>query len=186
MGVGDEPVRRLVESDVAVGAQTEHLQIDPAGTCNRALVAFALPCGVRGQSIQEVDVPRVHIHLIQEVAAHERLKAPRIVAGNAEEFVEAENGGTAEVDTPMAVQTRQFPIERDRRASGGKPEDAGRARGERSGDVLRKRPRERLGGDEDVEGQRFYLYRGIRAPPRASASASQTAPDAGSSTSCRT
>ena len=47
--------RRLVEADVAVGADAEDLQADAAGVRDRLLVAGALRFRIRRDAVQDVD-----------------------------------------------------------------------------------------------------------------------------------
>ena len=53
-----ERAGRLVEADVAVGADAEHLQVDAAGGGDRLLVARALGVGIRRSAVEEVDPVR--------------------------------------------------------------------------------------------------------------------------------
>ena len=57
MRARDQRPRRLVEADVAVGAEPEDLQVDAAGARDRALVAGALArTPARGDgAVQKVD-----------------------------------------------------------------------------------------------------------------------------------
>ena len=68
----------LVESDVAVGAEAENLQVDPAGAIDRALVAIAFTRRVARRPIQKVNSPQLQVDVIEEMALHERTVAAPI------------------------------------------------------------------------------------------------------------
>ena len=58
MGARLQRRRRLVETDVAVGADAEDLHVDAAGARDRLLVALALRLGIRRVAVEEVDLRR--------------------------------------------------------------------------------------------------------------------------------
>ena len=60
--------RRLVETDVAVGADAEDLQVDAAGRRDRLLVARALRLGIRRGAVEKIDLRRrPDVHAGEEV-----------------------------------------------------------------------------------------------------------------------
>ena len=56
MRAGAQLARRLVEADVTVGANTEDLNVDPAGVRDFRLVAIALLFQIRCRAVQKTDV----------------------------------------------------------------------------------------------------------------------------------
>ena len=102
-----------------------------------------------------------------------------------DEFVEIERSGAAEIRPPGAVQPHELAIQRNRRGPGRQPKDDGRLRGQQLGDMGGQRSRDtfRCVEDADLHERQSRLYLGTLAPPRASASASHTAPMAGSASS---
>ena len=53
--------RRLVEADVAVGANAEDLQVDSARVGNLLLVARAFGFGIGGSAVEEMDPLRIDV-----------------------------------------------------------------------------------------------------------------------------
>jgi hypothetical protein len=104
MRAGNQLARRFVEPDVAIGAETEDLEVDPTLPPDRRLVALALAQRIPGSTIQKVDLPRRHLHAIEEMALHERAIAVRVATSQPLELVEIECRDGCQVDTARAVE----------------------------------------------------------------------------------
>src|SRR4051812_48984659 len=98
MGPGLKRVSRLVEADMAVGAEAEDHQIDAAGALDRALEARAFPVGVPDRPVKEVNLLPRNVDMVEQVAVHERTIASRIGRIDAEEFVEIEGGRRRKIE----------------------------------------------------------------------------------------
>src|SRR5262245_44371243 len=98
MRARDERVRRLVEADVTVRAEPEDLQVDAACALDRSLVARALGGRVARHPVQEMDLSRRHVHVIEEMPTHERAVAAGIRRRETDEFVEIERRRLREID----------------------------------------------------------------------------------------
>jgi len=120
----------FVEADVTVASEAEDQQIDPAGARECPFVAFALSLEISGGAIQHVRAPRVQIHVIEEMAAHEPAVAALIVSVQADEFVEVEGRDAREVDCARPPQRYQFAIQRNRRPAGRQSEHQPRIAGD--------------------------------------------------------
>lgn len=116
---------RLVESDVTRPADPENLQIDPARLPDRALVGFTIrrdfPRG--NHTIRDMDVFRKDIHMGEEIPIHESSITPGMISAEPFIFIEIERDDIRERQILLPVETDQFRIERQGRASGREPEN---------------------------------------------------------------
>src|ERR687889_2739021 len=111
MRPGLQRAGRLVESDMTVGANPEHLQIDPPCIRNLTFVSQTLCLGIRGGAVEKMTVFRSDVHAIEEMRLHEAAVAPGVRAGNAEELIEIERHDAREVRS-LGMQLHQLAIER--------------------------------------------------------------------------
>src|SRR4029079_12499863 len=100
----DQRARRLVETDVAVHAQSEDLQADAPRPLDRALVAAAFPFDIVGHAVQKLNPAARQVDAIEEMALHERAIAARIARRETEKLVEVERRRAAEVGAACLVQ----------------------------------------------------------------------------------
>ena len=139
---------------MAVGAEAEELQVDPARAANRALVAFALGRDVSHRAVQKMDPPRREIDVVEQMPLHEGAIAARIATVEAEELVEVEGRGAAKTRAAGAVPARDFVIQRNRRAAGRQAEHQTRVVAKRRGDGGRQRVGGSTGCGEDFDSHR--------------------------------
>src|SRR5689334_15096390 len=90
MRPGRQRRRGLVEADVAVAADPEDLQIDPAGLQDRGLEALALGFEIGGAPVEEMNRSRPHIDMPEQVLAHVGAIAAGMLRIEADELVEIE------------------------------------------------------------------------------------------------
>jgi hypothetical protein len=126
---------RLVEADVPVHPQPKDLQIDAAGAVDRAFVAAAFPLHVAGRAVQEMYPARRQVDVIEQLGLHESAITAWIARVEADEFVEVEGRGAAEIGAAETVQPDQLAIQRDRRSAGRQAENHRRLPGKSSRDV---------------------------------------------------
>ena len=69
-GAGVKGGKRLVEADMPGLADAEDLQVDPAAPLDGRLVAAAFLVQVAREAIGQVGVPRVHVHVAEQVVIH--------------------------------------------------------------------------------------------------------------------
>src|SRR5688500_18248044 len=117
-----ERTRRLVEPDVSVGADPQHLQVDSPGQGNLPFVPQALCVRILGAAIEEVTILRPDVHVAEQVLPHEAAIAAWMRRREAEKLVEVESRDAGEID-PGGVKGDELTIERERRAPGGQTED---------------------------------------------------------------
>src|SRR3954470_13036040 len=175
---------RLVEADVAVGADAEDLQVDAAGRRDRRLVALAFGLGVGSRAVEEADPLGRQVDAREQVLLHEDAIAAWMSRGNAGELVEVERGRAREVGLPVRVQAGELVIQPDGRAAGREAEHDARALADGRGHLHRQRAGEHPLVLKNRDFHYSALYDGMTNPPRASARARRTAPDAGSTLSC--
>ena len=97
--------RRLVEADVPVGADPEHLQIDAPGIGDFTFVAHALGLRIRGRAVEKMPVLRLDVHVAEQVLLHEASIAARVIRRYAEELVEVERRDLREIDAVLHAAT---------------------------------------------------------------------------------
>src|SRR5687767_9501562 len=71
---GGERRRGLVESEVAVAADPQELQVDSPGGADVALVLLTQAGQIAALGGRHVDAPALYIHAAQELLFHERMK----------------------------------------------------------------------------------------------------------------
>src|SRR5207249_3503326 len=103
--------RRLVEGDVAVGADAQDLQVDPAAFRDTLLVPFAEGGVVTGRPGGNIDVLPRDVHVLEEVLVHEVVVALRVTRRQAHVLVEIERGHAREVELLLLVQSHQLLIQ---------------------------------------------------------------------------
>src|SRR5688572_28317755 len=106
-------VARLVETDVAVGAEAEELEILVPDPGERVVVPAAFQVEIGRAAVQEMRARRLHVEPVQEMPFQESLKARVMVWREADELVQREGLDQREVDTFDAVQSLQLPVGRD-------------------------------------------------------------------------
>lgn len=114
--------RGLIEAYVAVGSQTENLNVDPADSRDRALVAPALSLDVAGTAVERVCSSPGDVDVIEQMRAHEAVIAGGILTAQPEELVEIERRHACEIDVVCRVQPDQVVVEQRGGPAGGKPE----------------------------------------------------------------
>src|SRR6185437_4245198 len=74
-----ERARRLVEGDVAVGADAQDLEVDPAALRDALLVPLAEGWVVAGRPRGNIDVVSGNVYVLEEVLVHEIVVALRVI-----------------------------------------------------------------------------------------------------------
>ena len=174
MGPRLEGGRRLVEADVAVGADAENLHVDSAGGGDLTLVARALLLRIGGGAIQEMNPLGRQVDAAEEMRVHEAAKAAGVVGRDADELVEVEGRRARQIGGPLLHARRQLVVEADWRPSGRESEHETGSVRERAGDAVGQRARgSASSGKIAIRGRtrrshHSDTYLGIRAPPFAS------------------
>lgn len=163
MGRRFQLVTRLVEPDVAVAADADKLQIDPAGSLNRSLVQGTFGVEVFGGPIQEVNLRWWQVHAGKQVVLHERPEAAGVSWPYAAEFVQVERDGAREVHLAGRMQPAQLGVRGNRAVPRRQSEDERWRPCERVGDAPRDRGRGEISGIEDVD---VHALRDVRRHPR--------------------
>ena len=89
-GAGAESGERLVEADVPGLADAEDLQVDAAAPLNGGLIAAAFLVQVGRQAVGQIGVPRVHVHVAEQVVIHVVPVRVRVRREQADILVEVE------------------------------------------------------------------------------------------------
>src|SRR5260370_34060285 len=117
-GARTEARGRFVESDVAVAADAENLQVDAAGIANSLFVGGAiLLVASLDRAIGDVDVGGRYVHMREKILLHEIVKTLRMACWEAQIFVQVEGDDAREVQFLFAVQADQFLIHLQRRVA---------------------------------------------------------------------
>lgn len=75
MSAETQPLRRLVERDVAIAADADDAEVEPAGASKRAVEAAGLLPRVARSAVQHVHARRLQVHVAEQMCPHERMKA---------------------------------------------------------------------------------------------------------------
>src|SRR5687768_1937950 len=90
MRQGAELPRGLVEADVAVGADSQDLNVDTTGVGDRSLVTVALLIQVRRRAVQKVDVLGWNASRTEEMRLHELPVAAGVRTIEPDELIQIE------------------------------------------------------------------------------------------------
>src|SRR5258708_15584512 len=111
---------RFVESDVAVAADAENLQVDAARIANGLFVGRTILMVVSlDGAIGDVDVAGRHVHVSEKILMHEMVKTLRMVRREAQVFVEVECDDPREIQFLLVVQANELLVHSKHRASCG-------------------------------------------------------------------
>ena len=113
----------FVETDVAVAAEAEELDVDPAGVENALFVTAALGVKIGRRAVGHVGALWVDVDVAEEIFPHEIPVGLVVRAGEADILVEVKGRHAAEIEPFVAVETDEFLIEAERGAAGGEAED---------------------------------------------------------------
>lgn len=103
---GSEAGIGLVETDVAIAADAENLEVDSAGLFNGAFVFVAVGGIILAKSAAgDVDSIRREIYVLEKIGMHEVVKALWIVGREAQIFVQIEAGGLREIEALRFVKS---------------------------------------------------------------------------------
>ena len=111
---------RLVETDVAGAADAQNLEVDSSHLPDLLLVATAGGenlAPVKGP-IGDMDGVGRNVDMVEEMFPHEAAVALQLVGLHRPVFVEVERDNRAKGNTFFAVQTDEFVVDADRRATG--------------------------------------------------------------------
>ena len=113
----------LVETDVAVAADAEELQVDAAGLADGVFVGFAVVVVVATDgAIGDVDVVGIDVDVGEEILLHEMMETLRMRGGEAEVLVKIESDDLGEIERAGFVETDEFLVDGDHGAPGGQAE----------------------------------------------------------------
>ena len=103
---------------MAVFAHATEEQVEAAGLDDRLLIGGALGLGVGGVAVQDVDVLRRLVDLVEQVAVHEGVVALGMVHGKAHVLVHVEGNHVLEGDLAGLDHADEFGIGVDRGGAG--------------------------------------------------------------------
>src|SRR5687768_17096801 len=176
----------LVEANVPVGTDSQELQIDAARLIDSGIVAGAFRVEIRGRAVEKANPGRIDVHAAEQVRLHEAAEASGMCGVETRKLVEVERTHEREINLAARVQALQYSVRRHWASPRRQPKHEIRftphhrrhVRGQRVGGFI-----SRL---ENTDVHVAHRYAGSTTGPRAAASASRTAPIAGSASSGRT
>jgi hypothetical protein len=129
---------RLVETDMAVAADTQQLKIDSAGFPDGVFIRSAILVVIAANgSVGNVDVAGIDVDVGEEVFVHEMLKAPGMSSGKPQVLIEIEGHDAREIEGALFVKTDEMFVNADHGAAGGQTKHQRRLLMNRAGDELR-------------------------------------------------
>ena len=122
-GAGAQRGEGLVEGDVSVFAHAAEEQVETAGVDDGLLIGRALGLRIGGVAVQDVDVLRRLVDLVEQVAVHEGVVALRMVHGKTHVFVHVERDHVLERDLAGLDHADEFGVGVDRGGTGAEAQD---------------------------------------------------------------
>ena len=122
---GSQGRGRFVEGDVAVIADAAHEQVDFAVGLDLVFVALALGHQILGVAIEDVDVFRANVHVIEEVVVHEAVVALRMFLGQPHVLVHVEGDHVLEAHLAGFMQLNQALVGVEQGAASGQTQHEG-------------------------------------------------------------
>ena len=123
---GVERRERLVEGDVSVFAHAAHEEVDAPGLDDARLVVGALLGQVVGVAVENVDVLRPDVDVLEEIVPHERVVAFGMLLGETHILVHVERDDVLERHFARLVAADQFLVGLQRGRAGRQPQHEGR------------------------------------------------------------
>lgn len=120
-----EGAARLVESNVAVGADAADKEVYAAGLLNHLLVVGAFGGKVFGVAVEDVDVLFRAVNVVEQVGGHERMVALGVGFGQADVFVHIECKHVLEAHAAFFVGFHECLVHPDGRRACGQAENKG-------------------------------------------------------------
>ena len=155
MGRGVERTARLVEADVAVGADAQDLQIAVTGGRHGGLVGIAGGLEVLPQGIGTVQGARPHVHARAQIPLHERRVALGVPLGQADVLIEHEAGDLLEREASGLATASELVVEGKRARPRGGSQNSGGLGGQKVLDRIGGTLSDGLGVVQDDELHRF-------------------------------
>ena len=113
-GARVERRERLVEGQMAVFADTAQEEVDAPCAANLLLVFVALLLQVGGVAVEDVDIGRGDVHVVEKGVPHERMVAFGMLFREPDVFVHVERDDILERYLPGLVQGDQLLVRRQR------------------------------------------------------------------------
>ena len=118
MGLQLECLTRLVEADVAVGAEAQQLQVDAAHAVDDVVVLGAGVGRVGVGAVGQMDGLGADVHMVEQVLVHEAPIAFGVLFGQSAVLVEVDGGHFGEVEVALVIPLHQLCVSAHRGASG--------------------------------------------------------------------
>ena len=109
---------------MAVGAQTQQLQISSAEAVNHRIVAGALPFRIGIHTVGNVAVCLIDIHMVKQIGAHKVCIALIVILGQAHILIQVYGTNLGEIQVTALIHGNQFLIGAHRAAAGGQTQHA--------------------------------------------------------------
>ena len=118
-GAALEAGERLVESDVAVGTNTAHEEVDTASSLDGSFVGSALCYNIFCVTIEDVYVLLLDVDMAEEVVPHEAVVAFGMLFGQTYIFVHVEGDNIFEAHLTGLVKLNEVLVEAQRTTASG-------------------------------------------------------------------
>ena len=104
-------------------ADAQQLQVNAAKALDGGFIAPAFLIQVRGQAVGQVRVPRVHVHMPEQVVVHVIAVGVRVRGEQPDIFIQVEGAAEREIELLLPVQAHQVLIDALHRAAGGQAQN---------------------------------------------------------------
>ena len=113
----------LVETDVPSFANPQQLQVNAAEALDSGFVAAAFLVQVARQPIGQVGVPRINVHVAEQMMIHVIPVGVRVGREQADIFIQVERAAQGEIKLLGLVHPHQVPIDAFHRLAGCQAQD---------------------------------------------------------------
>ena len=110
---------------MAVRADAAEEEVDATNLADTLLVGCTLGFEVGGVAVEDMDVVRLHVDVLEEVATHEGVVTLGVILGQADVFVHVEGDDVAEGYSALLAQLDEPFVGADGRRASGQTQDEG-------------------------------------------------------------
>ncbi len=122
-GTGSERGSRFIKGDMTVVANAAHEQVNFTQRANFLFVLTTFCVNIGGITIQQVDIFRLNINVIEEIAIHEAVIALRMLLWQANIFIHIERHHVFKTDLARFVHINQVFVRFQWRTAGWQTQD---------------------------------------------------------------
>jgi hypothetical protein len=134
---GTDTGRRLIETDVAIAADAQKLEVDASGLADGLFIGGAILIVIAADCpVGNVDVAGIHVDVRKQVFMHEMMEALGMRGGKTEILIEIKSNDPGEIERALLVKSDELFVNADHGAAGGQAKRQSRFFAHRAGNEL--------------------------------------------------